>query len=122
MSIERYSCRHQSGGSWECAPQGLFGAACRVEKNVVHLPCTPEEQLDTLTTKGREQAAALGNFLRDKDIVAIQSSPAGRTRETAQAMSEILGLPEGFEVEEAFSSLRGGKGGSFGIYGSSLTA
>jgi broad specificity phosphatase PhoE len=80
------------------------------KNNVVHLPGIPEEQLDTLTTKGREQAAAIGNFLKDKDIVAIQSSPAGRTRETAQAMSEILGLPEGFEVEEAFSSLRGGKG------------
>jgi probable phosphoglycerate mutase len=80
------------------------------KKNVVHLPGTPEEQLDTLTTKGREQAAAIGNFLKDKNIVAIQSSPTGRTRETAQAMSEILGLSEGFGVEEAFSSLRGGKG------------
>ena len=80
------------------------------KKNVMHLPGTPEEQLDTLTTKGREQAVAIGHFLKDKDIVAIQSSPTGRTRETAQAMSEVIGLPGGFEVEEAFSSLRGGKG------------
>jgi broad specificity phosphatase PhoE len=80
------------------------------KKNVMQLPGTPEKQLDTLTTKGREQAVAIGHFLKDKDIVAIQSSPTGRTRETAQAMSEVIGLPGGFEVEEAFSSLRGGKG------------
>jgi broad specificity phosphatase PhoE len=80
------------------------------KKNVMHLPGTPEKQLDTLTTKGREQAAAIGNFLKDKNIVAIQSSPTGRTRETAQAISQILGLAEGFEVEEDFAPLRGGKG------------
>jgi broad specificity phosphatase PhoE len=80
------------------------------KKNVVHLPGTSEKQLDTLTSNGREQAVAIGHFLKDKDIVAIQSSPTGRTRETAQAMSEVIGLPTGYEVEEAFSSLRGGKG------------
>jgi broad specificity phosphatase PhoE len=80
------------------------------KKNVVHLPGTLEKQLDTLTSNGRDQAVAIGHFLKDKDIVAIQSSPTGRTRETAQAMSEVIGLPEGYEVEEAFSSLRGGKG------------
>ncbi|MEX2493621.1 MAG: histidine phosphatase family protein [Nitrospirales bacterium] len=80
------------------------------KKNVLHLPWTSEEELDTLTTKGREQAAAIANFLKDKNIVAIQSSPTGRTRETAQAMSEILGLAEGFEVLEDFASLHGGTG------------
>lgn len=80
------------------------------KKNVWHLPWTSKDQLDTLTTKGREQAAAIGKFLKDKNIVAIQSSPTGRTRETAQAISHILGLAEGFEVEEDFASLRGGTG------------
>ena len=47
------------------------------KKNVMHLPGTPEKQLDTLTTKGREQAVAIGHFLKDKDIVAIQSSSDG---------------------------------------------
>ena len=41
------------------------------KKNVVHLPWIPEEQLDTLTTKGREQAAAIGNFLKNKDMAII---------------------------------------------------
>lgn len=79
------------------------------KKNVAHLPWTPEEQLDTLTTKGREQAAAIGHFLKDKDIVAIQSSPTGRTRETANAIGQVIGLKEGYEVDPAFASLRGGK-------------
>jgi hypothetical protein len=42
------------------------------KKNVVHLPGTPEEQLDTLTTKGREQAAAIGHFLKDKDLLPFR--------------------------------------------------
>ena len=53
-------------------------------KNVVHLPCTPEEELDTLIAAGRRQAEAIGNFLKNKGIVAILSSPSGRTRETAK--------------------------------------
>lgn len=79
------------------------------KKNVVHLPWTPEEELDTLTAQGRRQAVAIGNFLNDKGIVAIMSSPAGRTRETANAIGQVIGWKAGYEVNPAFASLRGGK-------------
>lgn len=79
------------------------------KKNVAHLPWTPEEELDTLTVKGRRQAAAIGRFLKDKGIVAVLSSPADRARETAQAISQVIGLKRGYEVEKAFASLRPGK-------------
>ena len=78
------------------------------KKNVVHLPWTPEEELDTLTDEGRRQAVAIGDFLNDKGIVAILSSPAGRTRETAKAIGQVTGLKAGYEVDPAFASLRGG--------------
>ncbi len=79
------------------------------KNNVVHVPWTPEKELDTLTDEGQRQAVAIGNFLKDKGIVAILSSPAGRTRETAQAIGQVIGLKEGYEVDPAFASLRGGK-------------
>ena len=79
------------------------------KKNVVHVPWTPEKELDTLTVEGQRQAVAIGNFLNDKGIVAILSSPAGRTRETAKAISQVIALKEGYEVDPAFASLRGGK-------------
>ena len=78
------------------------------KKNVVHLPWTPEEELDTLTDEGRRQAVAIGDFLNDKGIVAILSSPAGRSRETAKAIGQVTGLKAGYEVDPAFASLRGG--------------
>ncbi len=78
------------------------------KKNVVHLPWTPEEELDTLTDEGRRQAVAIGDFLNDKGIVAILSSPAGRTRETAKAIGQVTGLKAGYEVDPDFASLRGG--------------
>ncbi len=80
------------------------------KKNVVHLPWTPEEELDTLTAEGQRQAVAIGNFLNEKGIVAILSSPAGRTRETANTIGQVIGLKAEFEVDPAFASLRGGKG------------
>ncbi len=78
-------------------------------KNIWHLPWTSEEQLDTLTAKGRKQATVIGSYLRNKKIVAIYSSPTGRTRETAKIINEILEQPESMVVEEAFASLRGGR-------------
>ncbi|MDH4193152.1 MAG: phosphoglycerate mutase family protein [Nitrospirota bacterium] len=78
------------------------------KKNVVHLPWIPEEELDTLTAAGQKQAEAIGNFLKDKGIVVILSSPAGRTRETAKAIGQVIGFKTGYEVEKAFASLRGG--------------
>ncbi|MBA3611330.1 MAG: histidine phosphatase family protein [Nitrospirales bacterium] len=80
------------------------------KKNVVHVPWTPEKELDTLTVEGQRQAVAIGKFLKDKGIVAILSSPAGRTSETAKAIGQVIGLKEGYEVDPAFTSLRGGKG------------
>lgn len=79
------------------------------KKNVVHFPWTPEEELDTLTAEGRRQAVAIGDFLNGKGIVAILSSPAGRTRETAKAIGQVIGLKTGYEVDPACASLRGGK-------------
>lgn len=79
------------------------------KKNVMHLPWTPEEELDTLTAEGRRQAVAMGDFLNDKGIVAILSSPAGRTRETAKTIGQVIGLKAGYEVDPAFASLREGK-------------
>jgi len=76
------------------------------KKNVVHLPWTPEEE--PLTAEGRRQVA-IGDFLNEKGIVAILSSPAGRTRETAKAIGQVIGLKAGYEVDPAFASLRGGK-------------
>lgn len=79
------------------------------KKNVLHWPWTSEEELDTLTVKGRRQAAAVGSFLKDKGIVAILSSPAGRSRETAKLIGQVIGLEKGYEVDKAFAPLRGGK-------------
>lgn len=78
------------------------------KKNVLHFPWTPEEELDTLTAEGQRQAVAIGHFLNEKGIVAILSSPAGRTRETAKAIAQVIGVRAKFEVDPAFASLRGG--------------
>ncbi|MDT3779360.1 histidine phosphatase family protein [Nitrospira sp. MA-1] len=79
------------------------------KKNVVYVPWTSEKELDTLTVEGQRQAVAIGKFLMNKGIVAILSSSAGRTRETAKAIGQVIGLKEGYEIDPAFGSLRGGE-------------
>lgn len=79
------------------------------KKNVVHVPWILEKELDMLTVEGQRQAIAIGKFLNEKGIVAILSSPAGRTRETAQSIGQVIGWKLGYEVDPAFASLRGGK-------------
>ena len=77
-------------------------------KNVLHMPGTPDEKLDSLTSKGQMQAASVGIFLKGKGIVAVITSPTGRTRETADAIGEALGLDQHYSVNNAFVSLKKG--------------
>lgn len=46
-----------------------------------------------LDEAGREQAAALGAWLRDRGIVACAASPLSRARETAEIAAEAADLP-----------------------------
>ena len=53
----------------------------------------PDYGWDCLTERGRIQAEAAAERLRDEGIEEIFSSPLGRAAETAAAASEVLGLP-----------------------------
>ena len=53
----------------------------------------PDYEHDCLTEKGRLQALAAAERLREEEISEIWSSPLGRAAETAAAASEALGLP-----------------------------
>jgi broad specificity phosphatase PhoE len=53
----------------------------------------PDYETDTLTPAGRKEGRALAAYLRMLGVDEIYSSPYGRTRETAQIVGDILGLP-----------------------------
>ena len=53
----------------------------------------PDYARDCLTEKGRLQALAAAERLREEGIEEIYSSPLGRAAETAAAASDALGLP-----------------------------
>jgi broad specificity phosphatase PhoE len=78
-------------------------------RNVPHPANTSPEKLDSLTPKGLAQAATAGRFLKDKGIVAVIASPTGRTRQTAEAIGEALGLPEHYSTDKAFAPITQGK-------------
>ena len=52
----------------------------------------PHSDGDLLTDKGREQARAAGEGLRELGVTRLMSSPLRRARETAQAVGDALGL------------------------------
>lgn len=76
-------------------------------KNVQPVPDLPPEQLDALTPKGQDQARALGQRLKGRGVGLVLYSPTGRTRETATAIAEALGV----EAREAaaLAPLKSGK-------------
>ncbi len=78
-------------------------------KNVMHLPGTSKEKLDSLIPKGQMQAASIGKHLKDKGVVAVIASPTGRTRQRADAIGKALGLDKPYWENKAFSSLKKGK-------------
>ncbi|MHC4146212.1 MAG: histidine phosphatase family protein [Planctomycetota bacterium] len=78
-------------------------------KNVPQPPGTPDEKLDSLTPKGFRQAAAAGESLAGNEVVAVITSPTGRTRQTADAIGKALGLDEHYFEDSAFASVKNGK-------------
>ena len=73
----------------------------------------------SLRDDGRAQARALGAYLKREPVTRVQCSPIERTRETAAAITQALGLPDAEPVDalleidfgqltgRAFDSLRG---------------
>ena len=53
----------------------------------------PDYEHDCLTERGRAQAEAAAERLREEGIGEIYSSPLGRAAQTARAASGLLGLP-----------------------------
>ena len=76
--------------------------------NLDPTPELPPEKLDRLTGLGRTQARRAAEGLRRSAIERILTSPAGRARETATVLAEVLGLP--VEVEKRLRSLELGHG------------
>ena len=52
-----------------------------------------------LSEAGRAQAAALGRYLADDDLAAVECSPLERTCETADAVAAAAGLPAPARVD-----------------------
>jgi broad specificity phosphatase PhoE len=61
--------------------------------NLDPAPHLPPAELDRLTPLGKRQAAAAGRALAGRGIASVISSPAFRARETAEGVSQALGLP-----------------------------
>ncbi len=64
-----------------------------------------------LTDLGREQARNAGNYLRDKDITSIRTSPFDRTQQTARIVGEYLDL-----IPTLDDDLREVDGGEYDYY------
>jgi broad specificity phosphatase PhoE len=76
--------------------------------NLDPAPDLPPEQLDRLTELGRTQARRAAEALRPVAIERVLTSPAGRARETAAVLAEVLALP--IDVEVRARSLELGRG------------
>ena len=59
---------------------------------VQHAEKRPEPGDPPLTDRGREQAIRTAELLRGHDVCAVYSSPLTRARQTAQPISEAVGL------------------------------
>ncbi len=73
-------------------------------KNVAAPP--PGVDPDALTPEGEAQARAVARWLAERHPDAIVTSDTGRTRATAQAIADAVGVQP--RVSPAFASLRGG--------------
>jgi len=68
------------------------------EANIQHV-ISNRESLLGLTERGREQARALADNLKDIPFTTIYSSPVLRARETTEILSQVLRVP--YQITEA---------------------
>lgn len=64
------------------------------ENNVAHLVCDDDSIPSALTEFGVSQSIRAAQGLKDKGITRIVASPLMRTRETAEAVAQELGIPK----------------------------
>ncbi len=88
------ACVPQSGNTYFLLRHG------ESESNKKNVTCTNIDDTNPLTEKGREQARLSAEKLRDHNIDMIIASPFQRTRETAEIVREVLGLPSGEVVHD----------------------
>jgi len=62
---------------------------------------------DSLTRRGIEEARATGKALKQREIVAVIASPAGRTKQTAAIIVQELGRPAVVAEDDAFMVKQG---------------
>lgn len=70
-------------------------------------PGMTDAQLDSLTEQGQARARAVGARLEGAGVTRILSSPAQRTRQTAEAIASVLGTGP-IEVRDSFQPMRHG--------------
>jgi broad specificity phosphatase PhoE len=68
----------------------------------------PPEERDSLTPRGKEQAKARGQVLKDYPVACWISSPAGRAMETRDVLVHLHGEKEKVKADSAFASIRDG--------------
>lgn len=64
------------------------------ENNVAHLVCSDDSIPSALTEFGLSQSIRAAQGLKDAGITKIITSPLMRTRQTAEAVAEVLGIPK----------------------------
>jgi broad specificity phosphatase PhoE len=77
--------------------------------NLDPVPDLPPGELDHLTALGTRQAEAAGRALAGRGVTRVLTSPASRARETAEGISQVLGLSPP-AVEPRLRSLELGRG------------
>jgi len=92
-AVRVYVVRHAQ--AWKNVPSAL------------RPPGLGQAQLDSLTAKGRAQAAEVGERLQGAGATRVVSSPAQRARQTAEAIAGVLGTGA-IEVSDAFRPLEHG--------------
>jgi probable phosphoglycerate mutase len=68
----------------------------------------PQQERDSLTPRGIEQAEATGKALKERTIIRWITSPAGRAKQTCTILAAINRVPGELVTDSAFVSTRDG--------------
>ena len=103
-----FKCQRSQNNKSETALRLIVVRHAEAFTNLKETADMPPEERDSLTPKGKEQARARGQFLRDYPIACWISSPAGRAIKTRDILADRHGEKEKVMVDSAFASIRDG--------------